>query len=980
VATDPLAGREKKDKTRDIAMIRVRKLVLAIAAATSLTSGMVHALGLGEISLQSALNQPLNADIDLLEVRDLDKTEIIPRLASAEDFSKAGIERGYFLSNLKFTPVIMPNGKSMIHVTSTKPVREPYINFLVEVIWPSGRVLREYTLLLDPPMYSPETAAVAPRLPVAAPASVSRNQVQPNNGPFKVGSLPGSKYSESAASSQSRPAAAKPATLEGQYKTGKNDTLWEIARRVKGGGSLNQTMLAIQDLNPDAFVAGNINRLKSGQVLRLPDDAQINARSRTEASAAVAEQNVAWREGRSLQPVTERQLDATKRNAAGAAPAEVETKDSLRLVAADVGKAASNSEKGADGDSKALSNKLAVTQESLDTSRRQSDELSGRVTDLQGQLEKLQKLIELKDSQLAQLQADLAAQEKLSAATTATTATTATASAAADAQPEAASAVTSEAAPAGPSDTAAAPDEDAVEEQTEVLAQGVVDTATQPEETPAPVQQPVAEPVVVAEPEPVAAAKPVEPVVPVQIVTETVVEEVPEPVSMLDEVLGNPLLLGAGGAGLLVILLGLMAMARRNAQKEEDEASGAPFLDGSDDNSFADEIDIPEDSFGGLDDGETEYAEDSAKKATADALGEADIYIAYGKFNQAAELLQGAINDEPNRSDLQLKLLEVTAEMGDREGFLRQAAELEEIGSVDAELDQIKARYPAMVAAGFAAGVGAVVADSAAADLDIDDLISDAPSADQSLDEDDAFDLSLEELEADDAEPMLASSPAEEQNLDDFSLDIDFDKPETKAADDFDFDLSLDELADDSDEFEPKPATTVDDDFSDFDLDLGSDLSSSSDSAADFSLDADSDLEFEVSPAAIASADNETILDVGADTDIPAVLDLSMDADDLQSIEPIEEELEAKADALADNFTAEGMMDSLEADELSVEGEDEDFDFLSGTDETATKLDLARAYIDMGDAEGARDILEEVVSEGSEAQQQEARELIGKLA
>ena len=964
-------------------MIRVRKLVLAIAAATSLTSGMAHALGLGEISLQSALNQPLNADIDLLEVRDLDKTEIIPRLASAEDFSKAGIERSYFLSNLRFTPVIMPNGKSMIQVTSAKPVREPYLNFLVEVIWPSGRVLREYTLLLDPPMYSPETAAVAPRLPVAAPApsSVSRSQTQPIDGPFKVGSLPGSKYSESAASTASRTVAAKPATLEGQYKTGKNDTLWDIAQRVKGSGSLNQTMLAIQDLNPDAFQAGNINRMKSGQVLRLPDAAQINTRSRTEAASAVAEQNTAWREGRSLPPVTERQLDATKRNEAGAAPAEVETKDSLRLVAADAGKAASNSEKGAGGDSKVISEKLAVTQESLDTSRRQSDELSGRVTDLQGQLEKLQKLIQLKDSQLAQLQADLAAQEKIAAATaaeaSAAAVTVADAPIAEDTKPEVATPVTPEVAPAEPETVVVTPEEGAAEQKAEVLAQGVYDTEAQPEVATAPVEEPVAEPEVVTEPA-VEAAKSVEPVVPVQIVTETVVEEEPEPVSMLDEVLGNPLLLGAGGAGLLVILLGLMAMARRNAQKEEDEASDTPFLDGSDDNSFADEIDIPEDSFNRTDDSEPELADESSKKATADALGEADIYIAYGKFNQAAELLQAAINDEPYRSDLQLKLLEVTAEMGDREGFLRQAAELEEVGSVDAELDQIKARYPAMVAAGFAAGIGAVAADSAAPDLDIDDLISDAPQESQPQDEDDAFDLSLDELEADTDDQLSGPSSVVEPSLDEFSLDIDFDKSEAKSAEDLDFDLSLDELSVDPDEFQPKPVVKADDDFSDFDFDLDSDSSSSSDSAADFSLATDTDLEFDLLPEESASVDSETIADEGAGSVTPTALDLSI-ADDLQAFEPIEEELDAKADAALDEFTAEGLMDSLEADELSAMDEDEDFDFLSGTDETATKLDLARAYIDMGDAEGARDILEEVVAEGNEAQQQEARELIGKL-
>ena len=144
-------------------MVRVRKLVLAIAAASALSSGMAHALGLGEVSLKSALNQPLVAEIELLEVRDLASGELIPSLATPEDFTKAGVERQYFLSDLKFTPVLKPNGKSVIRVTSSKPVREPYLNFLVEVLWPSGRLLREYTLLLDPPLYSPQTTALHPR-------------------------------------------------------------------------------------------------------------------------------------------------------------------------------------------------------------------------------------------------------------------------------------------------------------------------------------------------------------------------------------------------------------------------------------------------------------------------------------------------------------------------------------------------------------------------------------------------------------------------------------------------------------------------------------------------------------------------------------------------------------------------------------------------------------------------------------------------
>lgn len=134
-------------------MVRLRTLVRAIAAASVLTSGMAHGLGLGEITLKSALNQPLDAEIELLEVRDLGSGEVIPSLASPEEFSKAGVDRLYYLTDLKFTPVVKPNGKSVIRVTSSKPVQEPYLNFLVQVLWPNGRLLREYTVLLDPPLW-----------------------------------------------------------------------------------------------------------------------------------------------------------------------------------------------------------------------------------------------------------------------------------------------------------------------------------------------------------------------------------------------------------------------------------------------------------------------------------------------------------------------------------------------------------------------------------------------------------------------------------------------------------------------------------------------------------------------------------------------------------------------------------------------------------------------------------------------------------
>ncbi len=314
-------------------MLRIRKLVLAIAAASALSSGMANALGLGELTLKSAQNQPLDAEIELLDVRDLTPAEVAPSLAPAE------------------APVINPNGRSVLRVTSSKPLPEPVIKFLVQVMWPQGRLLRDYSVALD-----------APQAATAAPAQGTVN----------------------------------PATTAGSYTTRQRDTLWQIAARNTQGGSIQQTMLAIQALNPDAFIGNNINQLKTGQVLRLPDQQQIRAIPQGEAIREVAEQYAAWREGRRLGPRA-RQLDATRRGAADAAPARIAQGDNLRLV--------SPNNQGAANDAKALSDKLAVAQESLDTSRRDNEELQSRMTDLQSQLDKLQRLIELKNDQLARLQA-----------------------------------------------------------------------------------------------------------------------------------------------------------------------------------------------------------------------------------------------------------------------------------------------------------------------------------------------------------------------------------------------------------------------------------------------------------------------------------------------------------------------------------------------------------------------------------------------
>ncbi|MDQ7984439.1 FimV/HubP family polar landmark protein [Pseudomonas sp. G34] len=939
-------------------MVRVRKLVLAIAAATALSSGMAHALGVGELTLQSSLNQPLVAEIELLDVRDLSAAEMRPSLASPEEFNKAGVDRQYFLTDLKFTPIIKPNGKSVIRVTSSKPVREPYLNFLVEVLWPNGRLLREYTLLLDPPLYSPQAAA-APQMPVAAPAPVPRPA--PSAAPRATAPV------------ASAPAAPRAASAGGDYRTNANDTLWEVAQRAGGSGSVHQKMLAIQDLNPDAFIGGNINRMKSGQVLRLPDDQQIARRSQSEALAQVAAQNSSWRQGRSAPAAAgTRQIDATRRSSAGAAPAEVTAEDKLKLVAAEAGKATSGSESGT-ANNAALANQLAVTQESLDSTRRENDELKDRMGDLQSQLDKLQRLIQLKDNQLAKLQADVSAPAGQASAGAASAPTPAPAEPAAS--------------PAGEAPSGAAPTAEAPAANETAPESAPVDPAAPPAGEPA-AEAPAAESAPAPAPE---AATPAEPAAPAaEAPAQAPVAATPEPVeedSALDNLLANPMMLGLiGGSLLLALLLVLLILSRRNARKaEEEEVSLSTYEE--DTHRFDSDLELPADSLNDLPDDQVALSPSVEERVTAqtgDALGEADIYIAYGRFNQAAELLHNAINDEPQRTDLRLKLMEVYAELGDREGFARQESELREIGGANAQVEQLKSRYPAMIMLG---GTAALASTAAADDLDsfsLDDLTLDEPEqpvAPLQPAADDSFDLDLDALEAEfaaDPLPNAEDDRARFDEIDTLGPQSDFDLPAEAplAGKDAPLDFDLD-LGD-----EPVNRQEPGGELADFNLDLDTPAAPAASQDDDFLLSLDDD---DDKPAAdlpdLSSALDD---DKGDDFGLPADFDLSLNDEPAQansgaSFAAQLDDVTAELDQLAESLEQQGQApQELQTEPVSLD-EDDDFDFLSGTDETATKLDLARAYIDMGDTEGARDILDEVIAEGNDGQQQEARELIGKL-
>lgn len=357
-------------------MSALRPLLLALTAAScTVLSPLAAALSLGEVQVQSHLSQPLRAEIALGDLGDLNADEVRVGLASSEEYAKAGLDRPVWLSQLRFETQIR-QGRGLIRLSSAQPVREPYLGLLLEVVWPKGRQLREFTLLLDPPGHALQALPAAPVVaartePAVVPAAAASVALQPG----------------------------------GLYRTQANDRLWDIARAIRGErASPQQAMLAIQRLNPQAFDGGSLHRLRRYQDLRLPNEAQMLQISAAEAMAALAE------------PLPARQLDARRQTQAGAAPAQAKGGDSLSLVgSAGRQKGSDKAEQtvGQAGEQQAQLAQVALAQEDLNQARREGEELRSRIQDLESQLAKLQRLVALKDAQLAQLQAQLASVGKV---------------------------------------------------------------------------------------------------------------------------------------------------------------------------------------------------------------------------------------------------------------------------------------------------------------------------------------------------------------------------------------------------------------------------------------------------------------------------------------------------------------------------------------------------------------------------------------
>ncbi len=388
-------------------MNRTHKLSLAIALA--LTSSPLLAMGLGQIQVHSQLGQPLVAEIPLSVDSPAEAASLQVSMAPAKDFTRAGISLNQMATPLQFTVTTNARGEHVIRVTTVDPVRAPYLDFLLQVNWTNGRLLREYTVLLDPPDYAPAAPAIT-----AAPAAATR-----------TARVAAAVPAAAPATTEAMPAAAARSAGDtyGPVKSGQ--TLTQVARAVLPDSkvSLDQVMVALLAANPNAFVRGNINGLKRGAILRIPSTQQISNRSATDAAAEVRRQIEDWR-GAAPRPTLLAGAGQTRASQSPVVTSATTAGGRLQLVPpASAGQSAATRVGVAGGTGSAaiagLKADLARSQESLASQRQQSDDLKARLKAVEGINSKNQQLLALKNDEIAELQRKLAQVAKAGPATVA---------------------------------------------------------------------------------------------------------------------------------------------------------------------------------------------------------------------------------------------------------------------------------------------------------------------------------------------------------------------------------------------------------------------------------------------------------------------------------------------------------------------------------------------------------------------------------
>ncbi len=917
----------------------LRKFVWFLASCSFFASSAAMALGLGEIRLKSGLNQPLKAEIQLLSTQGLSRTSVKGALGSQGEFDKAGIERPFFLTRFKFETKENNNGSLYISVTSKDPVTEPFLNFLMELDWPNGRLMREYTVLLDPPVFDDTSA--------------QQSQSSIGSAPSVVGMEYGPVQS--------------------------NDTLWQIAKRIRPDSTLSvhQVMMALYRANPNAFIDDNINSLKRGVTLQIPTTQEINQYSHNQSVSQVANHNAAWEQKYAPKP-SKRSASTTS----GSQPSG----GKLTLAAPKQDKSERPASAGASVDSTQIQQIQQEIDSSLEATavlQKENEQLKDNLNAVLDRLDKLERLLELKDKQLAAVQQ---------------------------------------------ASSEAVDSEQTEPEQTQPIAEQVSETQiTEPVVEDSNPQQAISD---AAETEAEVAEEVTETeqavdqgqpeTKPVTSVAQTPTKKLVEEKSWLDTLMDNMLYIGIGGGAILILLIVLLVRQRsmRDASFQERLVTPAE-LDES--------LEVQEDDIPDIDEDYEDIADehqDLDDIEDANPASEADIYIAYGKFDQAEQLLQNALAENPGNAELVLKLLECYAEMQDQSKFKQTVTEHAELLNNQEFANQVKESFSDTwpnESADFVDSASSSQLQDEYADLEKEleafESDADADEADEELDEGsiEDFDFNFEDVEEDAAAEL-------DQGADDLNDDL-IEEEETLAEDAFvEDELMLDEDEDllSTDEVEEVGDFDLDDSSLDNELDADLDLDAELDDdlglddvAVDLSEDDDAEDEFETAVDAIEG--DEFDLDEGDFDDEASDGVLSNDFDfDSEEVEEGEAELSNEFDfdededfaideSLLDNDASETVVrDAIADEDVASPGEidlgglassedseefDVDFDFedteeelpVDGADAVSTKLDLARAYMDMGDVEGARDILTEVVKEAEGDALSEAETLLKTL-
>lgn len=870
------------------------KLVVALGGAFLAFSALaVNAAGLGKLSVNSALGQPLSAEIELVSLQPGEFDAIIARVASPESYGESRIEYSPLLRQLRFSTERRANGTPILRILSNAPINEPFLDVLVEMSWPSGRLLREYPILLDPPGFNEariaapiaSVATARPAAPVAAVAITNAAASAPITGsPSAREETAGDTY--------------------GPVKRG--DTLSKIAKEMKSDTvSLEQMLVALYRENKSAFIDSNMNRLRTGQILRVPSASEVANVSESEARGEMKVQVTNWNAYREqvAGSVTSSQPKAASNEATGkitvakpdvSAPAAA-PKDQLKIAKTD----GATGKVGSAGSTGAVQDQVNALKEEKIARENALKEANSRVADLEKQIATMRKLAEVKGL-------GAPADTKVAA------------------KPDDKTAPKVDVKPAVP--VPVQPTDIKVAQVTPPPAMPVVGQPDATKLVPKGDAKPVDAVPVPPSPPVVAAAKPAD----AKLVPPKKAAPPPPPESNFFE--ENALALGGGAAALVatgLLLFGFMRRKKKNQSGSTSMSRTSSIMP-----SDLKPNTVTGNKGGGLvDTGNSSFLTDFDKTGPGsidtdevDPLAEADVYIAYGRDAQAEEILKEALGRDKSRHEITLKLLEIYHNRKSTQAFETVAREFKDsvgeasphwakAAAMGAAIDPQNPLYSGSGAS--YATTGAFVAGSAAMAV-----ASAEPAPPPDLD----FDLGFSDASGAPSSAIDISAPNSDQPTPVGGMDFDLDlnsstgqaahadiglKPDAGAG--LDFDLAIDV---------PAPVAAPVEEASSFDFDLSA-----------LSLDEPSNL----STQKVSAVPPQPVKTVGTPPKSLSMSELSLD-------------LDAPA--------ASGGADSGAA---------------------STKLELAKAYVEIGDSDGAKDILNEVVREGSPAQQAEAKKLLASL-